>query len=203
MKKLLISLSVIIIVGGAVFTVYNYNKNNTRNSNKENQALSQSISSANETTNNNSTTASTSTKFNINIQKLKAIDFKLKDLNGKEVSLSDFKGKSVFLNFFATWCPPCKAEMPDMEKLYEETKHSDLVIIAVDLGEGTETVANFITNNKYNFKVLLDSNNIAAEKYEISSIPTSYFIDKDGNIVDKHIGSMTLQDMKIYINNLK
>jgi peroxiredoxin len=199
MKKWIIAISAVIVIGGAVLTLYNYNKTNISNTNKESQVLNKSNSS----TDNNSLAASTSTKFNIGISRQKAADFKLKDLSGKEVSLSDFKGKRVFLNFFATWCPNCKAEMPEMEKLYEETKDSDLVILAVDLEESTETVRSFINNNKYNFKVLLDSNNTAAEKYQISSIPTSYFIDKDGNIVDKHIGSMTIQDMKIYIDKLK
>ena len=68
-------------------------------------------------------------------EKIAALNFKLKDLNGVEVSLSDFKGKKVFLNFWASWCPPCKAEMPDLEKLYQETKDSDLVILAVNIGE--------------------------------------------------------------------
>ncbi|MFL0267041.1 TlpA family protein disulfide reductase [Candidatus Clostridium radicumherbarum] len=199
MKKWIIALSAVIVIGGAVYTLYNYNKTNLSNTNKESQVLNKSNSS----TDNNSLAASTSTKFNIGISRQKAADFKLKDLSGKEVSLSDFKGKRVFLNFFATWCPPCKAEMPEMEKLYEETKDSDLVILAVDLEESTETVRSFVNNNKYNFKVLLDSNSTAAEKYQISSIPTSYFIDKDGNIVDKHIGSMTIQDMKNYIDKLK
>ncbi|MFL0245748.1 TlpA family protein disulfide reductase [Candidatus Clostridium stratigraminis] len=200
MKKWIIALSIIIVVGGALFTLYNYNKTNLSNTNKESQVLNKSNTSTDDISNNS---ASPSSKFNIDIPRQKALDFKLKDLNGKEVSLSDFKGKRVFLNFFATWCGPCKSEMPEMEKLYEETKDSDLVILAVDLAESTETVRNFINNNNYNFKILLDSNNTAAEKYQISSIPTSYFIDKDGNILDKHIGSMNIEDMKIYIDKLK
>lgn len=188
MKKWLLALSVVIIIGGAVYSVYSYNKTNSK--------------STNEATNNLSA-GSNSPHININTSKIKAIDFKLKDLNGREVSLSDFKGKKVYLNFFATWCSPCKAEMPEIQKLYEETKDSDLVILAVDLGEDSGTVSNFINNKKYSFNVLLDSNNLVAEKYQITSIPASYFIDKDGNIIDKHIGGMTIQDMKSYINKLK
>jgi peroxiredoxin len=202
MKKWLLSLAVVIIIVGAVYSVYNYNKTNSSNPNKESLVSNQNTSSTSETTN-NSLANSNSPHINIDTPKINAIDFKLKDLNGKEVSLSDFKGKKVFLNFFATWCPPCKAEMPEMQKLYEETKDSDLVILAVDLNEDKETVSNFINKNKYTFDVLLDSNNSAAEKYQIASIPTSYFIDKAGNIVDKHIGGMSIQDMKNYINKLK
>ena len=134
--------------------------------------------------------------------KEKAIDFKLKDLNGKDVSLNDFKGKNVLLNFWATWCPPCKAEMPDIEKLYQENKNSDLVILAVNLGEDKQTVKSFIEKNKYNFDILLDSDQDVAIKYNIVSIPTSFFIDKEGNIVSKKIGAMTLEEMKSYINLL-
>lgn len=202
MKKFLLSLLVVIIIGGAIYTIYSYNKTNSSNANKASSASTQNSNSGNQAANNASIN-SNSLHLNINTPKDKAIDFKLKDLTGKEVSLSDFKGKRVFLNFFATWCPPCRAEMPEMQKLYAETKDSDLVILAVDLGEDAETVSNFISDNKYSFKVLLDSNNIAAEKYQISSIPSSYFIDKDGFIVNKHIGGMTIQDMKSYISNLK
>lgn len=193
MKKWLLALSIIIIIGGAVYLVSNYNINN--NSNKE-------TITSNQNTNNTNNTNNNSPHFNVNTPKTKAIDFKLKDLNGKEVSLSDFKGKKVYLNFFATWCPPCKAEMPEIQKLYDETKDSDLVILAVDLGEDNETVNSFINNKKYTFNVLLDSNNVVAQKYQITSIPVSYFIDKDGNIVDKHLGGMTIEDMKNYINKL-
>jgi peroxiredoxin len=202
MKKLLLSIVVVVIIGGATYSVYSYNKTNSSDSSKESLASNQNTSVTKEATNNVST-GYNSPHINIDTPKIKAIDFKLNDLNGKEVSLSDFKGKKIFLNFFATWCPPCRAEMPEMQKLYEETKDSDLIILAIDLGEDTKAVSNFISNNKYTFNVLLDSNNSAAEKYQIASIPTSYFIDKDGNIIDKHIGSMAIQDMKNYINKLR
>lgn len=202
MKRWLLALASVIIIGGAFYSVSNYNKTNSSTLKKENLASNQNNNNTNET-NNNHTSVPNSPHINIDTPRTKAIDFKLKDLVGKEVSLSDFKGKKVYLNFFATWCPPCKAEMPEMQNLYEETRDSDLVILAVDLGEDTETVSKFINKNKYSFKVLLDSNNTAAEKYQITSIPVSYIIDKDGNIVDKHIGSLTIQDMKNYINKLK
>lgn len=133
----------------------------------------------------------------------KAPDFTLVDLNGKEVSLSDFKGKKVFLNFWVTWCPPCKAEMPEIEKVYQETKDSDLVILAVEIGESKNTVSTFISDNDYNFKVLLDQDETAAASYGFSAIPTSYFIDEKGNIVDKRTGGMSYDEMKEYIEKLK
>lgn len=193
MKKFLFVLAITLLFGISIYTMINYNKNKTINSENLNK-------------NSNSTVENSSDKIAIeNPQtptKQKSIDFKLKDLNGKEVSLNDFKGKNVLLNFWATWCPPCKAEMPDIEKFYQENKNSDLVILAVNLGEDKQTVKSFIDKNKYNFDILLDSNQDVATKYNIVSIPTSFFIDKEGNIVSKKIGAMTIEEMKSYVNSL-
>ncbi len=92
--------------------------------------------------------------------------------------------------------------MPEIEKLYQETKDSDLVIVAVEIGEPLDTVKSFIDNNKYSFKVLLDSDQSVASMYNISSIPTSFFIDADGNIISKNIGAMNIDQMKAYIKSL-
>ncbi|MBE6068024.1 MAG: redoxin domain-containing protein [Clostridium lundense] len=195
MKKIAIILGLLLLIGGSVYTVYNYNKSQVSN---PNNIINTETNSSDKKQNDNFKNETA-----LKISKTKAIDFKLKDLTGKEVSLSDYKGKKVFLNFWATWCPPCKAEMPEMEMLYQETKNSDLVILAVNLDEEKDTVQKFISSSKYNFPVLLDTGNIAASQYEVVSIPTSFFIDKEGNIVDKHIGAMTIEDMKNYINNIK
>lgn len=192
MKKSLFILAITILFGVSLYTVINYNKNKTINLENSNNISSPVETDGNKIDIENSQTTT----------KEKAIDFKLKDLNGKDVSLNDFKGKNVLLNFWATWCPPCKAEMPDIEKLYQENKNSDLVILAVNLGEDKQTVKSFIEKNKYNFDILLDSDQDVAIKYNIVSIPTSFFIDKEGNIVSKKIGAMTLEEMKSYINLL-
>lgn len=132
----------------------------------------------------------------------KAEDFTLLDLEGNKVSLSDYKGKKIFLNFWATWCPPCKAEMPNIEKVYQDTKDSDLVILAVEIGEPLETVKSFIDKNEYNFNVLLDIDQSVASSYNISSIPTSYFIDEEGYIIAKRVGGMNKDQMMDYIENM-
>jgi peroxiredoxin len=183
MKKTLIVLItavliVAVLIGVAIITI------NTYNSSMKNNTPSKPIG------------------INPSAIKTNAIDFKLKDLDGKELSLSDLKGKKVFLNFWATWCPPCKAEMPEIEKLYEETKDSDLVIVAVEIGEPLSTVKSFIDSNKYSFKVLLDSDQSVASKYNIASIPTSYFIDVDGNVISKNVGGMNIDQMKASIKAL-
>jgi thiol-disulfide isomerase/thioredoxin len=192
MKK---SLSLVLLIAAvlivvSILTVNNYNSSVK---NKGKSTTPQNI------TNNPSTK---SIGINPNVIKTKAIDFKLKDLSGKELSLSDLKGKKVFLNFWATWCPPCKAEMPEIEKFYQETKDSDLVIVAIEIGEPLDTVKSFIDSNKYNFKVLLDSDQSVSSKYGITSIPTSYFIDVDGNIISKRLGAMNIDEMKAYIKTL-
>ncbi|RII31848.1 TlpA family protein disulfide reductase [Clostridium chromiireducens] len=196
-KSVLILITSIILVGVSIYTVSTYisspSENNTSAEGAGNSITSQSNS------NNESTKP---IGINPSVTKTKAIDFTLKDLDGNEVSLSSLKGKKVFLNFWATWCPPCKAEMPEIEKLYQETKDSDLVILAVDIGENLNTVKPFIDENKYNFKVLLDSDQSVATQYGISSIPTSYFIDTDGNIISKHVGGMNIEQMKAYIKTL-
>jgi len=180
MKRPLIILIAAVLIGVAIITVNTYNSSNS--------------------------IANPSTKpigINPNAIKTKAIDFKLKDLDGKELSLSDLKGKKVFLNFWATWCPPCKAEMPEIETLYQETKDSDLVILAVEIGEPLSTVKSFIDSTKYSFKVLLDPEQSVASKYNITSIPTSYFIDTNGNIISQNVGGMNIDQMKDYINLIK
>ena len=133
----------------------------------------------------------------------KAPDFKLTDLNGKQVSLSDFKGKPIYLNLWASWCPPCRAEMPEIEKLYQETKNTDLVILAVNLGDSTDVVQKFMSQNKLNFIALADTKNIVGDMYQANAIPVSVFIDRNGNIVDKRVGGIQLTDMEQCVQEIK
>jgi thiol-disulfide isomerase/thioredoxin len=201
MKKWMFTIVLILILGASIYSVKQYEKN-TINKMQSNNNIT-NIPQATKTSEPSTETAKDSPiLINPNSMKVSALDFKLKDLNGKEVSLSQLKGKRVFLNFWATWCPPCKAEMPEIEALYNETKDSDLVILAVNIGESQNTVKSFMDKNKYNFSVLLDTDNSIAAKYNIQSIPTSFFIDKDGVIVSRHIGSMNKTQMETYIKNI-
>ena len=120
----------------------------------------------------------------------KAPDFQLQTLTGDTVKLSDFHGKRVMINFWATWCPPCRAEMPDMEKLY---RNKDIVILAVNLTnkeKGMGGIEKFVKDYKLTFPVLLDKNSDIANLYEIKPIPTSYMIDSNGIIRYKVMGAM-------------
>lgn len=118
------------------------------------------------------------------------LDFTLSDLSGKPVKLSDYRGKVVMLNFWASWCPPCRSEMPAMQKLNEKMAGKPFAIVAVNLEKGAgDAVRKFIAKNGYTFKVLLDDKGEVAARYSIYSIPTTFIIDKKGKVVDKLIGA--------------
>jgi peroxiredoxin len=130
----------------------------------------------------------------------KAPDFELKTLAGETVKLSNLKGKKVLINFWATWCPPCKAEMPAMEQLSKQTE-KDVVILAVNIDPQLD-VQGFIDENKITFPIPLDTDDKVNETYQVISIPTTYFIDSKGIIQNKYTGSMTLDVMKDFTEKL-
>jgi len=110
-------------------------------------------------------------------------DFTLPFLNGGSASLSSFKGKVVLLNFWATWCPPCRYEMPSMEALYQRFKNHGLEILAVDLGEDAHTVRQFIQNHNYTFPVMLDIDGEVGDDYGVRGIPVTYVLNRQGMII--------------------
>jgi thiol-disulfide isomerase/thioredoxin len=118
-----------------------------------------------------------------------SIDFELETLAGGTRSLNSFKGKVVFLNFWATWCGPCRQEMPSMERLYQRLKGKGLEIVAVNLHEDKATVQKFIDEYKLTFPVLLDKNGRVGSTYGTRSIPTTYIIDRKGFVVAGTIGT--------------
>jgi peroxiredoxin len=118
-----------------------------------------------------------------------APNFTFPGLDGKKVSLADYKGKVVLLNIWATWCAPCVAEMPSMQKLYQELKHEDFELLAVSVDEsGAEAITPFMEKHKLSFPVLLDPRGDIKSLYQVTGIPESFLIDKDGIIVEKVIG---------------
>ena len=120
-----------------------------------------------------------------------APSFTLIDLEGNQVSLSDFRGETVFVNFWATWCPPCRAEMPDIEAVYQEYKDKGVVVIGVDILEPEDVVRQFVEQGGYSWIFVLDTSGEVAANYEIAAIPTSFFIDREGIIQAVNIGAMT------------
>lgn len=111
--------------------------------------------------------------------------FTLKDLEGKDVSLSDYKGKIVFLNFWATWCPPCRQEMPSMDALQKILGTNDFVILALATDrKGVELVKPFVEEKKLSLKVLIDDKSNVSDDYGVVALPTTYIIGRDGVIIE-------------------
>ncbi|CEO28531.1 cytochrome c biogenesis protein/redoxin [Paraclostridium sordellii] len=143
-------------------------------------------------------------------EKTKALDFTLYDQYGKEHKLSEYKGKTIFLNLWATWCPPCRDEMPYIEELYKEyNKNTDEVIIlgvaSPNLGQEGDAkhVKDFLKQEGYTFPVLLDEGGSLVYQYGISSFPSTFIIDKDGYITQYVPGGMDKDTMKYLINSAK
>lgn len=143
-------------------------------------------------------------------EKTKALDFTLYDQYGKEHKLSDYKGKTIFLNLWATWCPPCRDEMPYIEELYKEYKKNtdEVVILGVaspNLGQEGDAkhVKDFLKQEGYTFPVLLDEGGSLVYQYGISSFPSTFIIDKDGYITQYVPGGMDKDTMKYLINSAK
>jgi len=108
----------------------------------------------------------------------------------KPVTLSGLKGKVVFLNFWATWCGPCRSEMPSIQALYDKYKDRGLEILAVNGGEKASDVLAFMNENKLSFPAVLDSDNSVNRSWGVQAIPTSYLIDRDGMIILRIVGSI-------------
>ncbi len=118
-----------------------------------------------------------------------AANFKLKDLNGDEISLASLRGKVVFLNIWATWCAPCREEMPSIESLYNDFKNNkDFVVLAVSQDTDAAAVAPFVKQNHLGFTVLLDPHNEVGEHYDVDGIPETFIIGRDGRIMAHHVG---------------
>lgn len=115
--------------------------------------------------------------------------FELRDLEGKRVSLNDFKGRVILLNFWATWCVPCRAEMPSLENLYRSFKGRGLVVIGVSVDNSTKAVKSFVREKGITFPILLDENKeVSFDDYGVIGLPVTFLIDRKGNIVEKFFG---------------
>ena len=184
-----ISLAIILIICFIIYFKYS-NSNEMYSNDKYNNAAIENIDDNNniDTSTNNITNSSTS----------EIMDFSLKDLNGNNINISDYKGKKVFVNFWATWCPPCNQEIPYINQISKENQ-DEIKVITVNLGEEKDTVQKYIKQKGYDMTVLLDSNGDVADTYMIYSIPTSYLLDTNGNIVDKHTGTMSMEELKKFM----
>lgn len=122
-----------------------------------------------------------------------APDFTLKTLDGESMKLSDFRGKKVIVNFWATWCPPCREEMPELQSYYKKHQDEDITVLGVDLTsteQNKSDVAPFVEKVGTTFPIVLDEKGDVAATYEVTGYPTSYFIDEQGVIQYKLVGAM-------------
>lgn len=141
-----------------------------------------------------------------NGEKQAAPDFTVYDNQGNEVRLSDYKGKPVVLNFWASWCPPCKGEMPHFNEVYADEKDK-VVFMMVDMVDGQRETQKkgqqYVSDQGYDLPVYFDNQQQAATTYGISSIPTTVFIDKDGNIVTGYQGAIDKETLLDEIKSIK
>ena len=133
-----------------------------------------------------------------------APEFELENLSGEKVTLDQFSGKVVLLNFWATWCPPCRKEIPEFVEMYSEYEDDGLEIVGVTLNSGSaEKIQNFAYKNKMNFPILTGSKEKTmnlAQKYNIKAVPTSFVIDREGVVQHKWVGPRSKEKFMEVIN---
>ncbi len=129
-----------------------------------------------------------------------AYDFTLQNLDGNAVTLSDLQGRPVILNFWATWCAPCRIEMPEFQTVYENHPDGEIAIVAVNLDEPVDRVSKFFRDDLgLTFTALLDEGGVIADKYGVFTYPTTYFINEDGVVTASHRGSLTEEYIEDYL----
>ncbi len=125
-----------------------------------------------------------------------APDFTLKDLNGNEITLSDYEGKMLVLNFWATWCPPCRAEIPDFIEVYSEYKDKGLEILGVSVDQASpDQVRQFVDRNEMNYPVAMATRDLFRDYPLPEAIPTTLVIDRTGKIQYKKVGMMSKREL--------
>ncbi len=128
-----------------------------------------------------------------------APELTLFDLDGKEVSLSDFRGKVVLLNNWATWCPPCREEMPEFKIFYNKYKDQGFQIVAIDAGDPENEVRNFVEQEGLDFVVLLDPENKSLLTFQRDALPNTFVIDRDGNLRLAWLGAINGPTLEKYV----
>lgn len=186
-KYILIAISLIAVIALAVF---GYNYLSSRYQPEEQSG-----------TNSDTSVESGNSKESIN----QALDFTVTDMDGNNVKLSDYFGNPIVINFWATWCGPCKSELPVFNKLYSENK-DEVVFLMVNLTDGyrdtTKSVNKFVSDNNYSFPVYFDTEYSASDAFDVSGIPMTVFIDENGALYDSHIGMINESALEDYLIKL-
>ena len=214
---ILIGLFVILMVGSSV--LYNNlstnfqldslaveegaDTNNTVANTENTTSTSKDTASSDNTANKSEDTTSSDNTAN---KLTKAPNFTVYDLGGNEVNLSDFFGKPIIVNFWASWCGPCKMEMPDFNEAYQ-LLNEDITFLMVNMTDGSretvEIASSFIEESGYSFPVYYDTSYSAAITYSVSSLPTTYFIDADGNLIAHARGAIDAATLQKGIDMIK
>lgn len=130
----------------------------------------------------------------------RAPNFGLETINGNIVSLSDYKGEKVLLNFWTTWCPSCKEGIPALNQFFNEAGNS-IKIVSINFDPSVD-VAEFVREKSIAFPVLLDKNGTVTKDYQIMAVPTTYFINEQGTITHRYLGALSIEKLREYTNNL-
>ena len=123
-----------------------------------------------------------------------APDFSLMDMDGVTHQLSDYKGKTVIINFWATWCPPCREEMPSMERAWNKIKDQNIMMFAINVGEDEDTIFTFLGDYPASFSILLDTTGTLIERWPVKGLPTTFIVSPDGKLVYRAIGGREWDD---------
>jgi peroxiredoxin len=129
----------------------------------------------------------------------RARDFTLESLNGNKVSLSDYRGQVVLVNLWATWCPPCQDEIPDLEAVYQARQDDGLVVLGVNVGESRQAVAPFVAELGITYPILLDTQSQLMDEYRVLGLPISILVDREGIIRERHTGGLTAEQLEGYL----
>lgn len=125
---------------------------------------------------------------------LQAPDFVLNDLDGNQHRLSDYRGRVIIVNFWATWCPPCRAEMPSMQRAWEQLEKEGILMLGIDVGEDEDTIFQFTASYPVEFPLLMDSDSSVINQWPVRGVPTTFVVDPKGRIVYRAIGGREWDD---------
>ncbi len=126
-----------------------------------------------------------------------ARNFDLPDMDGKRHRLSDYRGRPVIVNFWATWCPPCREELPSMNRAWAQVQKDGIMMLAINVGESEDVIFPFMADYPIDFPVLLDQDGVTIRRWPVRGLPTTFVIDPDGRIVYQAIGGRAWDDPKL------
>ncbi len=132
-----------------------------------------------------------------------AADFTLQDMDGKTWRLSELRGRPVIVNFWATWCPPCREEMPSMQRAWEQLRTEGVMMLAVNVGESADTVFQFTANYPVDFPLLLDLDSAVLGQWPVRGLPATFVVDTQGRIAYRAIGGREWDDPRLLAPVLK